>query len=250
MSAIRGHHQLLMRASRADYRSLTLSFAPTFYYPLDETSASDVATDISGNGYAAAHHNVTLMVPSPINAGTAVSYNGINAYTQLPTPTTNVFAPGLSDWSVAMMCRWTSASLGVIFGIFNVTTPFPGPTIFANFDGEGEATGRIHVRDRLGASYGVTSSLDVMNDGVWRHLVCQRRTISPGNVRMELYINGALANYTTLPGVTNLTGHNLAQIGSRANQQRVAGSLDEVAYWKYRSFSAAEVAAIYAATGL
>lgn len=248
MSAIRGHHQLLMRAPIAiGYRALMLSYGPNRYFPMDDTTTT--MHDLSAFSKNGAHSFVSYSQASPASdIGTAIGYNGSSSYSTISSSSDlNV---GAGDWAFVFFCRWQGTNLGMIAGIFNTAFPFDGPTIFANYTGSTNIAGWICIRDRgNGITYSTSYTTPGLNTNIWSHFICQRRTVA-GVTKLQIFLNGALVNEKTIPSAINHASHNLAHIGGRTDQQYLWGALDEMAIFKNRSFTEAEAATIFAASGM
>lgn len=226
------------------YPNAVQASGPTAYWRMDEPSGTTM-TDSSGNGYNGVYSNVTLGVAGPMPGTTAAQFNGTSSYAQVPDNA--ALRPGSGEYCIEMWLRFTSGSLGMAFGKFITAAPYTGPTFFVNYFDDTQTTGRVQFRDKATAGFRVNSNATGLNDGQWRHYVCQRRKVSTGPDvwHLELYINGTLDNFTVLSSVEDLSATGVIHVGSRSDQQRINGASDEVAYYVGKALTPTEVADHY-----
>lgn len=230
------------------YYDAVIASSPTAYWRLDDTGSTVV--DDLGTHDGTYINSPTQNKAPMINAGSgrSVKFNGTSQYATVPDHTD--LRPGTGEYAIEMWMGFSGTSYGMAFGKFDLSVPYTGPTIFANYNDGTPTAGPVYFRDNNNSSYGLATSANWLNDGVWRHYVCQRRLVSesPDVYELQIYINGVLDNSIELPSVIDLNTTNLIYLCSRPDaSQYVNGQFDEIAYYVGKSLTPAEILAHYQA---
>lgn len=249
MSLLR-HHQLLMSSRRLGPDH---DFGHTAFWPMQDTVPPMLSEDGAHNGsYFGAGTLLQQDGPHPTQksvyfAGDTSSYGRINSHPDLNAD--------LGEYAIEFWLRLiqpTSGVVGIVFGKFSLTVPFSGQTIFSNCFGV-DLGGQyllhgILYRDSAASGYFANTNPVTLPsaDGVWRHYIFQRRNMGAGVWTLQCYVNGSFYNQITLPSVLNLSNTNQINIMGRGGQA-TKGYLSWLHWYKGKSFSATEAAAIYAA---
>lgn len=200
--------------------------APRFYYKLDETAANSTVTDSSGQGRNGSYvGTVTKGQPDACarDAGTAVLFNGTNAYVSygsaLQVPTTL----SLEAWVKTQSVRG-----GVLVGF------------------GGSATGASTTVDRVvyltnagkvafginNASKTAVVSNATVNDGGWHHVL-----VTLGTTGTKIYVDGVESGTGSATATTTYTGYlrvaydNVSAWPSAPTSSFLNATVDEVAVY-------------------
>jgi len=196
---------------------------PVAYWPMDDVTST--LDDYTTNGHdGTLNPSYTQSVTGPINGSDATQYDN-SGYAEIPHD--SVFNP-TGDYTIEGHFRWESdGSPGMLYGKFDLSSPYPGPTVFADGDTVGYSPGSLHFRDNAVGGYAVDSVTPGLNDGTWRHLAFVRRGTS-----LEIWIDGRLDASTSMPGLTSFSNSNVSYIlGRPGGVQTVDGAADELAFY-------------------
>ena len=226
----------------ADYDTVVAASAPTARWKMDETSGTTMLDSVGG--YNGTYFNGVLIGQPPLvaDAGKSAKFDGVNDYATVPDNA--ALRPGTGEYAIEMTEKFTGTGLGVLFAKFVNSGDFPGVLVFVNHP----AAGRIQLRDKNVSGYWVSSVTTGLNDGVDRHYVFQRRQVSAGVWKLEMYINGSLDAATTLTAVENLNSTDLIYVGSRSGIQLINGTTDDVIYYVGSALTPEEVQSHYLAS--
>ena len=232
-------------AGGGDYDTVVAASSPTARWKMDETSGTTMLDSVGG--YHGTYFNGVLLGQPPLvaDAGKSAKFDGSNDYATVPDNA--ALRPGTGEYAIEMTEKFTGTAFGMAFGKFANPSPYPGPTVFFNSANDTTVAGRIEFRDKRQSGYWVDSVATGLNDGVARHYIFQRRQVSPGVWKLEMYINGVLDAATTLPAVEDLNTTNQIYVGSR-DIQLVNGTADDVIYYVGRALTPAEVQDHYLAS--
>lgn len=231
---------MLPGAGFQSYDQAVMASAPTAYWRMGESSGTTMV-DSTGHGYAGAYYNSpTLGSAGAVPGNTAVLFNGTSHCAEVPHNA--ALNPRSGEYAIETWMKWTGTAYGLVFGKFLDPDPYQGPTVFANYNtSEATEAGRLYFRDSRANGYRVQSSVNNLNDGVYRHFVFQRRQTSPGVWKLEIYINGALDASLTLSSLLDLNPTNQIFIMGRPALQLLPGAPDELAYYVGKSLTPTEV---------
>ncbi len=230
----------------ADYDTVVAASAPTARWKMDETSGTTMLDSVGG--YHGTYFNGVLLGQPPLvaDAGKSAKFDGSDDYATVPDNA--ALRPGTGEYAIEMTVKFTGTAFGMAFGKFADPHPYPGPTVFFNSANDTTVAGRIEFRDKRQSGYWVDSVATGLNDGVARHYVFQRRQVTAGVWKLEMYINGTLDAATTLPTVEDLNTANKIYVGSRDNIQRLNCTTDDVIYYVGRALTPEEVQSHYLAS--
>lgn len=231
------------------WRERIATFAPTASWRCDQTSGTALP-DSSGNG-----HNGTIntdptfgVAAAPgVGEGTAIETVFNSHYGQVPHSA--ALNPRSGEFAISFWLRWTNTNhYSTPFRKSNDTAPFDGVAVWINGTPISGEAGRIYLACSNDTGQQVLAPETDLNDGQWRHFICQRREISPGEWRLQIYINGILSAEATPASVLDLnTSGDLQIFGVGTISFGITGAHDEYDYFVGRSFSASEAAYIYGA---
>jgi hypothetical protein len=225
---------------RHKYRAAVLASFPTAYWQLDETSGNTLIDSVGG--YDGTGINLNRLAAPAIKDGFSTAVPDSTAGASIPH---NIaLNPTTGEYAIEMWLKWTSNTQGCVFGKFELTSPFDGPSVIINCDNETTVQGKIQFRESTSDGYRVSSISSALHDGIWRHFVFQRRLVS-GSWRLEIYIDGMLDNYTVLPSVININNSTVLYLLGRANAQSAEVTVDETSYYVGKSLSSTEVTTHY-----
>jgi hypothetical protein len=180
-----------------------------------------------------------LQVPSPCNAGTALSFDGVDDYVRIPgflanAPTTEVTVEFWQKVTAAAIQSTFCQSLYVPGSIFNAHVPYNNGTVYWDFGDIAGNAGRL--------SY--TPSVSLV--GTWQHFAL---VASQSGNYMRIYRNGVLEASKT--GMTPLVRANLDLIlGGAFVGVPYGGLLDEFRIWNVARSQADIQATMYHALPL
>lgn len=231
---------MLPGAGSQSYDQVVMASAPTAYWRMGESSGTTMV-DSTGHGYAGTYYNSpTLGSTGAVPGDTAVLFNGTSHRAEVPHKA--ALNPRSGEYAIETWMKWTGTAYGLVFGKFLDPQPYQGPTVLANYNtSEATEAGRLYFRDSRDVGYKVQSSVNNLNDGVYRHFVFQRRQTSPGVWKLEIYINGALDASLTLSSLLDLNPTNQIFIMGRPSMQWLPGAPDELAYYVGKALTPTEV---------
>lgn len=213
----------------------------TATWKLDDSPGSLILGS-AGGYYNGTFFNGPSLGQAPLvgSSGTSAAFNGSSQYATVPDQVN--LRPGQKEYAIEMWAKYDSTNYGMAFGKFNLAFPYTGPTVFFNYANDTQTAGRIEFRDKRQSGYWVDTVSTGLNDGVVRYYVFQRRQVSSGVWKLQIYINGVLDAETTLPSVENLNTTEPLYLFSRPGaSQYVRGTFDEVQYHVGKSLTPAEI---------
>lgn len=193
-------------------------------------SLDDAAGSVLSGNYPATLYGTPLLQQAALapGGGNSIKFNGSTQYALVPDHTH--LRAGQHEYAIEFYAAFTSANIGVAFGKFSLTFPYPGPTVLTNYSAGAAAVGRIEFRDNYNAGYRVTSATTGLNDGIPRHYVFQRKNDS-GVWKLQIWINGVLDAEQALASVENhVTDQPLHLFSRPSANQYVNGTFDNASY--------------------
>lgn len=215
------------------YSTVLLAMQPDHYYRLGERDGT-TATDSAPNG-------IDLTYSGGYELGVSGLVGDLNTATRFDGLTARVSGAALgvsvsTGWSVAIAIRPRTITATVTDRQLLSDEVFPLGLFYRH------TTTGAFVVTLTGGTLVDTTVLTANNNYV--AVVTAQRT-GPTDT-FKFYVNGTLSSTQTLPAVNTF---NPSSIGSNlALSRSFQGDIDEVAYWRNRLLTAAEVAAQYAAT--
>lgn len=203
-------------ASAIDY------LAPLFHFALSETSGT-AAVDTQVNHPGAYIGTYTLdqpgLIPSDQNdASVDFTSGGIEVPHAADLNITG-------DYTITAVLAFTGTTYGILFGKFDSTSPWKGPSIFVNYDQGTETAGVITFRQS--STEGVTTATGGLNDGVPRLYTFVRRGLV-----LEVWIDGILDATHTVAALEEVTDSQpLYIMGRTGDVQVITGQLSDIAYF-------------------
>lgn len=141
------------------------------------------------------------------------------------------------NYSVEMWLKTSETSRATVMSWQGVEKPFGGPTIELNVTAAGAyRSGALTFKD--GETGGVTTPIgEFLNDGVYNHIVVQRRL---GSI-LEIIVNGKLkASAAIAKGGVNVYPGIISLMGSLPGNLYCDGELSHFAVYKDKTFTEAE----------
>ncbi|HVO43299.1 MAG TPA: LamG domain-containing protein, partial [Aggregatilineales bacterium] len=231
---------LLPLANAASYYNNVLADNPAAYYRLDEPSGV-IANDSSPNGRTGSYNGgVVYAQPGALvgDGDYSVTFNGVNAYGNLPVPAVGGTSFSLEAW-VNFITVPTTGNSAEVFSIGDGTSTANHTLVFGVVNNTGAVTMRCQNYNGTGRS----SSLTNVTAGVWYHWVA---VFDAASGIMTLYNNGSVVGigaYSPLLGTPSV-----AVIGkdSFSNGSWINATIDEVSIYT-TALSTAAVARHYTA---
>jgi hypothetical protein len=219
------------------YSSEVLADSPLCFLRLGEASGT-TAADSSGNSHAGTYAASPTLGATGLIAGdsdTAVTFNGSSQYVSIDN--SSGWADGTS-FTAEIWVKASGVTDGIVFAQYDsalsssprwqLTFSTAGILVLSTFNGN------------TGTNYSTSSAC---NDGKRHHIVVTR-----SGTALKIYLDAAQVVSATL-GTVNSTAHlplYLAQRGNTGSPHRLAGTLDEFAFYS-TALSATRVAAHYLA---
>ena len=193
------------------------------YYPF-----SGNANDVSGNGYNGTVYGASLTDDRFGNANSAYSFNGVNNYIAVP----EILNTGISGITIASWVKADNLNDGAIY-----YKGLQGEMILRKF----ESTGTYDFGIKMSDSSWFFATGSQVNTGEYQYVV---GTYYKGD-RIELWVDGVLANSVDIPDLNLFYGMLPSAIGSYARVNGFFdGVIDEVMVYD-RALSATEIQALY-----
>lgn len=223
------------------YQQLILSHEPTAYWRMDDED--DPIFDMVGGYHGTAFGTPTYGAQGALSndPSTAISFDGAMEYMEVPHHVD--LNPQSSEYAIEFWLKWSSTpSYGIVFGKFNFTSPFPGPTIFVDYSNAtaSRSPGIISFRDSASAGYYINSASNSLNDGVYRHFVCQRVN-DGGTWKLQLWINGTLDVQQNISFIDLTNSNPIYIMGRPSGVQVVNGTIDELAYYNGKTLTPEQI---------
>lgn len=229
------------------YQDMVLKKGPDIYMTLgDDVNVIDTSTLLlAGSTAISCFHNgqVVRRRPGPPGIPSSLGFLYADAVQILRT-TLNTSYPrpatlDADNYSIELWLKTSETSRATVMSWQGVEKPFGGPTIELNVTDTGAyRSGALTFRD--GETGGVTTPIaEFLNNGVYNHIVVQRRLGS----LLEIIVNGKLkASAAIAKGGVNAYPGSISLMGSLPGNLYCDGELAHFAVYKDKTFTAEEAA--------
>ncbi|MFE4974310.1 LamG-like jellyroll fold domain-containing protein [Kitasatospora sp. NPDC056651] len=228
-AAISSLYQLATTSGATQYDAAVVDGKPTGYWRLGDTTGNQAGELISSAALAqnrGSYHNTTCCQPGPWASGTstAASFNGTNAYVQLPANT----AP--KHWGAATVELWFKTTApGVLYGYQsfpvdgkpNGSTDRWNPALYIGSDK------KLYGTLWTGSANNALVSTNTVTDGAWHHVA-----LAGDGSGQTLYLDGSptASSTTALPITYNGSAYSFLGAGWTGGGWPNAPS-DQVSYF-------------------